>query len=284
MSGSTFGNLSPRQTRVLSTLPYWTTADLAQRYCILRTVVGSTLHGLGVGADDRDEMGVCIEPEDFVVGLQHFEQWTHRTQPEGVRSGPGDLDVTIYSLRKWCRLALQGNPTILLLLFAPQAFQVVQSEYGEALQALAPSFIAKTVAKPFLGYMTAQRQRLVGERGQKRIRRDDLVEKYGYDTKYAMHMLRLGFQGVELLKTGRLCLPLEGDPRDYLIAVRAGNVPLQDVLTRAGELEREVKDLEETSPLPGTPDRDGVNVFLVETYTAVWEKEQIKKTNPSKGE
>ena len=40
-------------------------------------------------------------------------------QPEGARSGAGDLDLVIYSLRKWARLAAQGNPTVLLLLFVP---------------------------------------------------------------------------------------------------------------------------------------------------------------------
>jgi RNA repair pathway DNA polymerase beta family len=33
--------------------------------------------------------------------------------------GAGDLDVIIYSARKWGRLALAGNPTVLLVLFAP---------------------------------------------------------------------------------------------------------------------------------------------------------------------
>jgi hypothetical protein len=32
-------------------------------------------------------------------------------------SGPGDLDLTIYGLRKYCRMALKGSPTVLLLLF-----------------------------------------------------------------------------------------------------------------------------------------------------------------------
>lgn len=63
--------------------------------------------------------GVCIEPPEYVIGLQRFEQYIYRTQPEGVRSGPGDLDLIVYSLRKWLRLALAGNPTILLPLFVP---------------------------------------------------------------------------------------------------------------------------------------------------------------------
>ena len=33
--------------------------------------------------------------------------------------GLGDLDVVIYSARKWARLALSGNPSVLLLLFVP---------------------------------------------------------------------------------------------------------------------------------------------------------------------
>ena len=46
-------------------------ADLARRIaedgCILRSVVGSTVHGLSnPGTDDRDEMGVCIEPKEHV--------------------------------------------------------------------------------------------------------------------------------------------------------------------------------------------------------------------------
>src|SRR4051812_43174814 len=92
--------------------------EIAERHTILRATVGSRLHGLALeGTDDRDEMGVCIEAPEYVAGLRHFEQYVYRTKPEGVRSEAGDLDLTIYSLRKYARLALNGNPTILLLLY-----------------------------------------------------------------------------------------------------------------------------------------------------------------------
>ncbi len=78
----------------------------AEPNTILRATVGSKLHGLNLEAtDDTDEMGVCVEPPEYVVGLRKFEQWVYRTQPEGHPSGPKDLDLTIYSLRKWVRLA-----------------------------------------------------------------------------------------------------------------------------------------------------------------------------------
>lgn len=104
------------------------------------------------------------------------------------------------SLRKWMRLALKGNPTILLLLFTPDDQLVHCDSLGRELRNLAPQIISRRVQGPYLGYLQAQKERLTGERGQKRIHRPELEEMYGFDTKYAMHMLRLGFQGVELLK------------------------------------------------------------------------------------
>jgi hypothetical protein len=41
-----------------------TPQDIAEGGLIIRSLVGSTIHGLQLeGTDDRDEMGVCIEPE-----------------------------------------------------------------------------------------------------------------------------------------------------------------------------------------------------------------------------
>src|SRR3712207_2898819 len=92
---------------------------IAEEGTILRAVVGSQLHGLNnPGTDDRDEMGVCVEPREYVLGLREFDHFVFRTQAEGEPSGPGDLDLVVYGLRKYCRLALKGSPTVLLLLYA----------------------------------------------------------------------------------------------------------------------------------------------------------------------
>ena len=244
---------------------------IAERGCIIRTLVGSGLHGLALeGADDRDEMGVYIEPPEFVVGLERFEHFVYRTQPEGVRSRAGDLDVVLYCLRKYARLALAGNPTVLLVLFAPPECISVSTPLGLRLQGMAPALISRQASEKFLGYLRAQRERLVGERGQMRVWRPDLVRRYGYDTKYAMHMLRLGHQGKELLETGHITLPMPEPTRSHLLDVRQGQLPLSDVLREAEELEAALKDLQSTSPLPAEPDRAEVNRFLAEAYRAAW--------------
>ena len=74
--------------------------ELVERGVILRATVGSTVHGLHHGGqDDRDEMAVFVEPPEYRLGLKlaraqgrklhPLEHWVERTQPEGVRSGPG---------------------------------------------------------------------------------------------------------------------------------------------------------------------------------------------------
>ena len=158
--------------------------EQAEHCTILRGLVGSTVHGLNVndGIEDRDEMGICVEPLEEAMALgSPFEQFIYRSAAEregrgNARSTAGNLDLTIYSQRKWMRLALKGNPTILLLLFTPDDQLVHCDSVGSELRALMPAIISRRVQGPFLGYLQAQKQRLTGERGQKRIHRPELEE------------------------------------------------------------------------------------------------------------
>jgi predicted nucleotidyltransferase len=250
-----------------------TPQEIAEGGLIIRSLVGSTIHGLQLeGTDDRDEMGICIEPPEHVIGLRYFETWVYRTKPEGVRSEAGDLDLVVHSLRKFARLALKGNPTVLLLLYVKPDDLLLRTPLGDQLQALAPAFASRQAGKAFLGYLTAQKQRLLGERGQLRVHRPELVDEHGYDTKYAMHMLRLGYQGRELLQTGRISLPMREHERERVFAVRRGQVAFNDVLTEIGELERELEDLLESSPLPPQPEHAAVDDLLVRAYREHWDR------------
>lgn len=152
---------------------------------ILRGVVGSTSHGTAIeGQDDRDEMGIFIELPENVCGLFPCEHYIYRDQPEGVRSQPGDLDLTLYSLRKFCRLAAQGNPSVVILLWLPH--HIVKHPLGAELIAIREAFISKDSGRRFLGYLTAQKMSLTGERTQK-VNRPDLIARYGYDTKFLIN-------------------------------------------------------------------------------------------------
>ena len=54
---------------------------------------------------------------------------------------PGHL--TVFSLRKWTRLALKGNPTVLLLLFIPPEHLYFITPLGLGLMDLAPAFVER---------------------------------------------------------------------------------------------------------------------------------------------
>jgi predicted nucleotidyltransferase len=239
--------------------------QLAEDNTILRGLVGSTVHGLSVSdQDDRDEMGVCVEPWLHFFGLRpRFEQWVYRTQPEGARSGPGDLDLVVYSLAKWAKLALAGNPTILTLLFVPEMQLTIATPLGMELRKLRPHFVSDAIFGPYLGYMRQQRHRLTNK--VKMPSRPELVARYGFDTKYAGHLLRLGYQGLELATTGQLSLPMREPERQHIVDVRTGKFTEAQVLEEATDLENKLIALRDARPLP-PPNRLAVEIFVFDAY------------------
>lgn len=195
---------------------------IADLNIILHGVVGSGALGCSVGSDDRDEMGVFIETPEQVMGLIAYDHRIIRDQPNGVRSQPGDLDLTLYSLRKFCRLALKGNPHVLILLWLPE-YIVGLNQIADRLIELREQFINKQTFSSFLGYLRSQKRGMLGKQSPK-ISRPELIENYGFDTKYAYHAVRLAMQGCELGFTRKLVLPM--CEAEFLKSIRNGMVPL----------------------------------------------------------
>jgi uncharacterized protein len=243
---------------------------------ILRTVVGSGVHGIAIaGTDDHDEMGVYVEPAALVLGTrQVVEHYIYRTQPEGHRSGPGDTDLVVYSLRKFLRLATKGNPTALLPLYAPAEAIVVTTPLGQELRALAPAVLSRHAARRFLGYLNAQRDRLQGHGRRSHLpNRPELVARYGYDVKYASHALRLAYQGLEVVRDGRLTLPMPAVEREHVLSVKRGDVPaVGDVLRDIAALEAEIQERLDSgrTPLAEEPDLPAISAWSVSAHRRHW--------------
>jgi hypothetical protein len=102
-----------------------------------------------------------------------------------------------------------------------------------------------------------------------------------------MHAVRLGYQGIEYLETGRLTLPMTTG-REFCMIVRLGQVPLPEVIVVLEDLERKIclltygretvpesatarRDYSKgTSTLPARADRQKLDELLVEIYTEAW--------------
>ena len=265
---------------------------IAENGMILRVQVGSGVHGTSItGQDDRDEMGLCLEPPQFVTGLARvpngiagqapsvrFEQYERHTawdRPGGLatRSGAGDLDVIIYAARKWARLALAGNPTVRLVLFVPDSEVVFRDEAGAELTANAHRFVSRLAAGRYLGYLRAQKAAMTGQAGA-HTNRPELVAVHGYDTKYAMHVLRLGLQGIELLTTGRITLPVPEPHCAYLRSIRRGERPLAEVLDAVADAEARLAQLRDSPAIADQPDRRWVDDWLHRSYLNFWARGQ----------
>jgi uncharacterized protein len=242
--------------------------EMAERTTILRCTVGSEAYGLNVGISDRDEKAVCVEDyEAFVTLGRGFEDEEIRTAKERTGnqyapSEPGDLDLTIYSLRKFLQLALGGNPNITELFFIQDPIK--RTPLGAELQALYPYIVSKKCAGAYLGYMQKQRNDMLVKG------RRHLIEMYGYDVKAASHLVRLGFQGAEILETGKISLPMGPFAKKTCLAIKQGEWKLEDVQALTAGLEYRIKDLREKDSIRDTPDTKTVEEWMQDTYWQEW--------------
>jgi len=233
-------------------------------------VGGSELHGAKIGqTDDTDIYGVYIEGPEKALGLDPSEHFVWSTAGDERRNGPDDVDVTLYSLRKWAGMAAKGNATALHFLFAQP--KEVEPSAWKKVQAGRELFLSRYSSKQFLGFADDQFQRLTGEKGSgKKGQRPEYIGKYGYDTKAAMHGLRLLYECLELMAHRRITLPRP--EKDLLIEVRTGEWPLERVLAHAKKLAKDIEEAVANSGLPEKVDRRAISELLAQVHLEFWDQ------------
>ncbi len=231
-------------------------------------VGGSELHGAKVhGTDDLDIYGLYVEPPEMVVGLDSMPHFVWSTAGNERRNGPKDVDVTLYSLKKWAGLACKGNPTALHFLFAES---VVHSAIWSEVVHNRRIFLARTFVKPFLGFADDQLRRMAGTKGRgKKGQRPEIEKEYSYDVKAGMHTLRLLYECKELLSEGTITLPRP--EREFLIRVRTGKYSMEKVIAMAHKLFAECEDAARSSSLPDRVDRAAISLLLTNSYRKTWD-------------
>ena len=168
---------------------------------------GSELHGAKAGAtDDLDLYGVFLDGPAATLGLEPRSHFVWSTATDDRRNGPDDVDLTLYSLRRWAHLAAKGNATALHFVFADATG--TSDELWRMVQSQRHLFLSKRSAAQFLGFADNQLRRITGEKGRgAKGRRPEYEGPFGYDTKASMHCLRLYLECIELMKFGIITLP-----------------------------------------------------------------------------
>jgi uncharacterized protein len=97
--------------------------------------------------------------------------------------------------------------------------------------------------------------------------RAELERRYGYDTKHAMHLIRLLRMAVEILSTGEV--RVRRDDAAELLAVRSGALSFDALIEQADALGSRLKAAADTSPLPARPDEARLNALCGELVAGV---------------
>lgn len=97
--------------------------------------------------------------------------------------------------------------------------------------------------------------------------RSELERQFGYDTKHAMHLIRLMRMCKEILTVGKV--HVRRPDAEELLTIRRGEWTYDQVVDHAESLDRECGELYKTSPLPHGCDRvkiDELVVAMTERY------------------
>ena len=165
---------------------------------LLSGVVGSMAYGLATEDSDVDLLGLFACDTRDLHGLKPIVESKVTTNP----------DATYHEARKYCRLALNCNPTVMELVWLKEYVQT--STLGRELIGIRHFFLsAPRIRDAYLGYATQQFKRL-------EVRGDG---SFSADTrkrtaKHARHLRRLLYQGSHLYATGELTIKV-ANPAAY---------------------------------------------------------------------
>lgn len=223
---------------------------------ILIGQVGSKSYGTNTPESDDDLMGIAIAPKSHYIGLK---SWENDGSLKIDLKETHNAELTAFELRKFLRLMKAFNPNVVPLLYLREQDYELVEDAGKILIAHRKRFESKRAAKTLIGYAQGQMNSVVncntGKLGQKR---KELVAKYGYDTKFASHTVRILHMAIEFFDTGEFNVFRTWD-RDLLMDIRSGKWSLEQWIDLVKNLLEKAKEAEKRTSLPENPDEEFIN-------------------------
>ncbi len=236
------------------------------------TIMGSVAYGVSSDISDCDVYGFVIPPKDVVFPhlageifgfgrqVQRFDQWQeHHVKDPSEEKGCGrDYDFTIFSIVKYFSLCMENNPNAIDSLFTPRNCVLHSTAVGELVRENRRIFLHKGSWPRFKGYAYSQLHKMSGKNPEgKRVA---LREKYGFDVKFAYHVVRLLDEAEQILTTGDIDLQRANE---HLKAIRRGEVPEEDIRKWAAQKEHDLERAYHESKLAWGPDEPKIKQLLL---------------------
>ncbi len=188
--------------------------SLLNKRAILICLAGSKSYGTNIHSSDTDYRGVMsFGVDDYLSPFEPKEQVIWKNEAV-------NAEGTIFELKKFIRLACQGNPNVVETLFAEDDRVVLKTEAGQILLANRDLFLTQRLRHSLVGYSVGQLKKIKtqGEPGF-------LMPA---NLKDAMHLVRLLKMGEEVLLTGKLNV-FRPDAAE-LLKIRAGLVSYNEII------------------------------------------------------
>lgn len=243
------------------------------------TIMGSEAYGVSGGASDFDVYGFCIPPKDVVFPhlqgeipgfgrqVKRFEQWQeHHVFDKDALGGKGrEYDFAVYSIVKYFHLTMENNPNMVDSLFTPARCRLTTTPVWEMIREHRQLFLHKGCFHKFRGYAFAQLSKMGpnykdGELVLPSGKRRALVEKFGYDVKFAYHVVRLSLECEQILEEHTLDLERN---REILKSIRNGEWTSSQVRMWFAQKEKHLDNLYHNSTLPHKPDESAIKELLL---------------------
>ena len=238
------------------------------------TIMGSISYGVSDDSSDIDIYGFCIPSKEFVFPhlageimgfgrqLKRFEQYQehHIECPDALAGKGRSYDVQIFNIVKYFSLLMENNPNVLDSIFTDQDCVLHITQVGNMVRENRKMFLHKGSWHKFKGYAYSQLHKM----GTKDPtgKRKEVRERFGFDIKFAYHVVRLLYE-VEMIFT-------EGDidlrrHREHLKSIRRGEVTEEEIRSWASEKEKQLEALytKEPSPIPYKSDEDVIKQLLL---------------------
>jgi predicted nucleotidyltransferase len=237
------------------------------------TIMGSVAYGVSADTSDMDVYGFCIPPKDEVfphlrgeiVGFgtqkQRFSSYQehHLTDPDALAGKGRSHDLTVYNIVDFFQLVMKNNPNMIDSLFTPDTCVLHVTRIGQMVREQRKSFLHKGCWHTFKGYAYQQITKM-GNKNRTNPKRKRMIEEFGYDAKFAYHVVRLLNEAEQIMTEGDLDLQRN---REQLKSIRRGEwteAQIRDYFTRK---EQELETLYQESKLPWGPDEERVMTLLL---------------------
>jgi len=236
------------------------------------TIMGSVAYGVSSDTSDVDVYGWAIPPKDdlfphlrgevlgFGTPKPRFEQYQeHHVQDQDALAGHGrTYDLTLYGIVKFFNLAMENNPNVIDSLFTPVNCVLHSTRVGNLVRENRRLFLHKGAWPKFKGYAYTQLHKLSIKTPQDK--RAELVEKHGYDVKFAYHVVRLLTEVEMILIEENMDLQRNNE---QLKAIRRGEWTEDRLRQWCADKESHLERVYAESNLRATPDEPKIRALLL---------------------